>query len=142
MTVHQYCEIKCDQDGCRAHWPSQGFNLHYPGNGNTARRMAAPLGWTYSSVHGDFCPAHSIPVSHTVVTNGPYTMADLIRPGSFKGYLCPVPDCCSIPWANAQAMLKNHVNRPHLRCPCGWVGISLVKHQAARKRSGLEACSA
>ena len=145
MTVHLYSELKCDHPGCKAHWPSQGFNLHYPGNGQYARRVAAKVGWKYSSVQGDYCPIHEIPTSHTVLSEREYSLVDLKRfpPGlKHQGkWQCPVPDCCSIGYHDPLSLLQNHANKPHIRCDrCGWVGISLVKHKAARERAGLPEC--
>lgn len=62
----------------------------------------------------------------------PYEMED-IRVSPHGGYACPVPGCyvgrTGAGWTSREGMLRNHANKAHMRCTCGWIGLSINHHR-------------
>lgn len=54
---------------------------------------------------------------------------------------CPIEGCYTL-WATDGGHRRKHLETPHVKCRCGWVGISLNVHIAQRRRRGfpLDGC--
>lgn len=50
---------------------------------------------------------------------------------------CLVPGCLTT-YYDSDAGRRDHLPREHVRCECGWVGLYIKKHIAARRAWGYD----